>query len=98
MLPDGSLIPHIALLHASIEAHAHDPYSEFRSITIHAQRLLGSLPLVGPCVEFRHRYHDFMITGNPGLDWLRFRAQGAWTTLTTELLLREEFELRGITM
>jgi len=49
-------------------------------------------------MEFRHHYHDFMIIGNPGLDEPKFQAQGAWTTITTELLLREEFELRGITM
>ena len=72
MLPDGSMIAHIVLLHASIEAHAQDPCSEFRSITIRAQRLLGSLSLVDPWVDFRHRYHDFIITGNPGLDGPRF--------------------------
>jgi len=72
ILPGGSMIAHIVLLHASIEAHAQDPYSEFRSITVCAQRLLGSLPLVDPWVEFKHRYHDFMITGNPGLDGPRF--------------------------
>ena len=38
------------------------------------------------------------MTGNPGLDGPRFQAQGAWMTLTTEMLLREEFELRGLTM
>ena len=98
MLPGGSMIAHIALLHTSIEVHAQDPYSEFCSITVCAQRLLGSLPPVGSWVEFRHRYYDFMMTGNPGLDGPRFQAQGAWMTLTTELLLREEFDLRGITM
>jgi len=67
------MIAHIALLHAGIEAHAQDPYFEFRSITVRAQRLLGSLPLVGPWVEFRHRYHDFMITRNPGLDDSHYR-------------------------
>ena len=82
----------------SMETHAQDPYSEFHSITVRAHRLLWSLPLVGPWVEFKHRYHNFMMIGSPGLDGPRFQAQGAWTTLTTELLLREEFELRGITM
>ena len=48
MLPAGSMIAHIALLYASMEAHVQDPYSEFRSITVCAQRLLGSLPLVDP--------------------------------------------------
>ena len=46
MLPGGSMIVHITLLHAGIEAHAQDPYSEFYSITVRAQRLLWSLPLV----------------------------------------------------
>ena len=66
------MIGHVVLLHASMEAHAQDPCFEFRRITIRAQRLLGSLPLVDPWVEFRHRYHDFIITGNPGLDGPRF--------------------------
>jgi len=92
------MIAHITLLHMSIEAHAQDPYSEFHSITVRAHRLLWSLLLVSPWVEFRYRYHDFMMTGNSGLDRPRFQAQGAWTTLTIKLLLREEFELRGITM
>ena len=38
------------------------------------------------------------MTGNPGLNGPRFQAQGAWMALTTELLLRKEFELKGITM
>ena len=66
------MMAHIALLHASIEAHAQDPYFEFHIITVCAQRLLGSLPLVDPWVEFRLHYHDFIIIGNPGLDGLRF--------------------------
>jgi len=98
LLPGRSMIAHIMLLHISIETHAQDPYSESHNITVSAQRLLCSLPLEGLRVEFRHRYHDFMTTGNPGLDGPRFQAQGAWTTLTTVLLLREKFELRGITM
>jgi len=98
LLSGGSIIAHIALLHMSTEAHAEDPYFEFHSITVRAHRLVWSLPLVCPWLEFRHRYHDFMMTENPGLDGPRFQAQGAWTTLTTELLLREEFELRGIIM
>ena len=65
---------------------------------VRAQRLLRSLPLVDPWVAFRHRYHDLMITGNLGLDGPRFQAQGTWTTLVTELLLREEFDQKGITM
>ena len=92
------MIAHIALLHMSMEVHAQDPYSEFHSTTVRAQRLLGSLPPVGPWVEFRQRYQNFMMTGNPGLDGPWFEAQGEWMTLTAELLLREEFELRGLTM
>ena len=66
------MIAHITLLHPSIETHAQDPYSKFRSIMVRSQRLLGSLPLVDPWVEFRHRYHELIITGNPGLDGPRF--------------------------
>jgi len=36
MLSGGSMIVHIMLLHSNIEAHAQDPYSEFRSITVRA--------------------------------------------------------------
>ena len=50
MLPGGSMIAHIALLHMSMEVHAQDPYSEFHSTTVRAQRLLGSLPPVAPWV------------------------------------------------
>ena len=52
----------------------------------------------GPYPWLAMGYHDFMMTGNLGLDGPRFQAQEAWTTVTTELLLKEEFELRGITM
>ena len=70
------MIAYITLLQASIEAHAQDPYSEFHSIMVRAQRLLWSLPLVGPWVEFRHCYHDFMITGNSAWTGLGFRLRG----------------------
>jgi len=40
MLLGGSMIAHITLLHIGIEAHAQDPYFEFHSITVRAQRLL----------------------------------------------------------
>ena len=93
------MIAHIALLHMSMETHAQDPYSEFHSVAFRAQRLLWSLPPVGPWVEFRHRYKYFMVSGNPGVDGPRFQAHGgAWTTLSAELLLREEFDQRGLTM
>ena len=99
LLPGGSMIAHIALLHMSMETHAQDPYSEFHSVAFRAQRLLWSLPPVGPWVEFRHRYKYFMVSGNPGVDGPRFQAHGgAWTTLSAELLLREEFDQRGLTM
>ena len=74
LLPSGSMIAHIALLHMSMETHAQDPYSEFHNITVRAHRLPWSLPLVGLWVEFRHRYHDFMMTRNSGLDGPRFQA------------------------
>ena len=74
MMPGASMAAHIVLLHASIEAHAQDPFSEFHSITVRAHRLLWSLPAVHPWVEFRLRYHHYMITGNPGWDGPRFHA------------------------
>jgi len=36
MMPAASMAAHIALLHASIEAHAQDPFSEFHSVTVRA--------------------------------------------------------------
>ena len=98
MMLGASIATHIALLHASIEAHAHDPFSEFHMITVRAHRLLWSLPTVHPWIEFRLRHRHYMVTGNPGRDRLRFQAQGAWTTIATKLLLRVEFERRGFTM
>ena len=91
MMMGASMAAHIALLHASIEAHAHYPFFEFHSITIRAHRLLWSLPTVHPWMEFRLRYHHYMVTGNPGWDGPRFQVPGAWTTIATELLLREQF-------
>ena len=78
------MIAHIALLHISMEAHAQDPYSEFHSIAFRARRLLWSLPPVGPWVEFRHRYNDFMMPGNPGVDAPRFQAQGGLGRLSLQ--------------
>ena len=66
MMPGASMATHIVLLHASIEVHAQDPFSEFYSITVRADKLLWSLPAVHPWVEFRLHYHHYMVTGNPG--------------------------------
>ena len=98
MMSSAFVAAYISLLHTSIVTHAHDPFSEFHNITIHKCRLLWSLPTVEPWVEFRLRYHDSMITENPGWDGPRFQIQGAWATITLELMLQEEFEQRGITM
>ena len=98
MITGASMAANNVLLHASIEAHAQDPFPEFYSITFHAHRLLWSLPRVDMWVEFRLHYHHFIVIGNRGWDEPRFQAQGAWTIVTTELLLREEFEQRGVTM
>ena len=72
MMPGASMAAHIALLHASIEAYAQDPFSEFHSITVRARRLSWSLPTVDLWVEFRLHYHHFMITGNLGWEGPRF--------------------------
>ena len=85
MISGASMAAHIMLLYASIEAFAQDPFSEFHSITVRAHRLLRSLPAVDPWVEFRLHYHHYMVIGNPGWDRPRFQAQGAWTTIATEL-------------
>ena len=36
LLPGGSMIAHIALLHISMEAHAQDPYSKFDNTRVRA--------------------------------------------------------------
>ena len=73
MMPGASMAAHISLLHASIGARAQDPFSEFHSVTIHGHKLLWSLPAVHPWVEFRLRYHHYMVTGNPSWDGPRFQ-------------------------
>ena len=55
MMSGLSMAAHIALLHASIEAHAQDPFYEFHGITVRAHRLLWSLPKVNPRMELRLR-------------------------------------------
>ena len=74
IMSGASMAAHIALLHASIEAHAQDPFSEFHSITVCAHRLLWSLPTVHSWVESRLHYHHYMVTGNQGWDEPRFQA------------------------
>ena len=98
MIPGSSVAAHISLLHTSIIAHAQDPLSEFDNITVRACRLLWSLPTIDPYVKFRLRHHHSMMTGNLGWDEPGFQVQGPWATITSELMLREEFEQRGITM
>jgi len=72
-MSSASVTAHIALLYASIEAHAEDPFSKFHSITVRAHRLLWSLPAVHPWMEFRIRYHHYMVTGNLGCNGPRFQ-------------------------
>ena len=72
MMPGASMAAHIAVLHASIEVHPQDPFSEFQSAVVHGHRLLWPLPAVHPWVEFRLRCHHYMLTGNPGWDGPRF--------------------------
>ena len=68
----ASMASHIALLHASIEVHAQDPFSEFHSATVRGHRLLWSLPTVQLWVDFRLCHHHYMVTRNPGWVGLRF--------------------------
>ena len=58
-------------------------------------RLLWTVPPAASWHEFRLQYHNFMVTGNPEADGESFHILGAWTTITRELLLKEELELRG---
>jgi len=62
IIPGTSVATHISLLHASIIAHMQDLFSEFHHVSNYARKLLWSLPTVPPWVEFRTRYHDFMIS------------------------------------
>ena len=60
---------HISTLHAALAAHIQeDPFSEFQDVLVCAHRLLWSLPVILPWHEFKLRYHDFVITGDPGHD------------------------------
>jgi len=68
MMLGTSVATHISLLYASMVAHMWDPYFVFHSVTAYTRRLLWFLPIVSPLVEFRIRYHDFMITGALGQD------------------------------
>ena len=52
LMPSASMAAHIALLHASIEVYAQDPFSEFHSATVRGHRLLWFLPVVHLWVEF----------------------------------------------
>ena len=72
MMSGAYMVTHIALLHDTIEAHAHVPFSKFHSITVRAHRLLWSLATVDLWVEFRLHYHHYMVTGNPDWDRSRF--------------------------
>ena len=56
------------------------------------QTLLWPLPLDAPWFEFCSRYHDFMMTGEPGVDEESFLVLGTWNVVTRELLTREELE------
>jgi len=73
MMPGTSITTHISHLQASIVVHIQDPYFEFHHVNTRTRRLLWSLPTVPPLVEFRDRYHDFMVTGAPGWMGLAFR-------------------------
>jgi len=48
LMPGASITAHIALLHANIEVHAQDSFSEFHSVTVCGHRLLWSLPTIHP--------------------------------------------------
>ena len=96
MEPHTPMAVHITILHAAMMAHAQDPFFEFHDMVTRTRRLLGSLPLATPWHEFRLRYHDFMTTGDPGVDVERFQAIRPWIAVTRDLLLRKEFDLREI--
>ena len=98
MMSGTSVAAHISLRHASMVAYIQDSYSEFHSPMVCIRRLLWSLPTIAPWVDFRTRYHDFMMPEVLGWDIPRFQLQEVWVTITTELLHREEFEQREITV
>jgi len=59
-----------------------DPQSEFHSVLVRTKQLLWYLPFFAPWFEFRLRYHDFMIVGQPGVDGERFHVLGVWNVVT----------------
>ena len=96
MAPGISIGAHISQLHAAMWVHMQNPQSEFHNVLERTRILLWSLPVVAPWIEFRQRYSDFMITGEPGIDEERFLVLGASNIVTRELLTREELEQTGI--
>ena len=62
MVPGTSVAAHISQLHAAMLMHMQDPQSEFHNVIERTRTLLWSLPFAHPWIEFRLRYHDFMIT------------------------------------
>jgi len=95
MAPGTSVVAYISQLHAAMRAHMQNPQSEFHNVLERTRTLLWSLLVVAPWTEFRQRYSDFTITGEPGIDEERFLVFGAWNIVTRELLTREELEQRG---
>ena len=91
MTPGTSIAAHISRLHASIIVHLQDPYLDFHHVSTYTRKRLWSLPTVPSWVEFRDRYHDFMVTRASGWDGLRFQAQDSWVTIITEVIRIEEF-------
>ena len=68
-----SMATHITLLHASMVAHIQDPFSEFHSVMVRTRRLLWSVPIVAPRINFRAQYDDFMTTEASRWDRPRFQ-------------------------
>jgi len=96
MVPGTSVAAHISQLHATMRDHMQNPQSEFHNVLERTRTLLWSLPVVAPWTEFRQRYSDLMITGEPRIDEERFLVLGASNVVTRELLTREELEQTGI--
>jgi len=72
--------------------HMQHPQSEFQDVLECTRILLWSLSFPTPWFEFYLRYHDFMITREPGVNEVRFLAPGVWNVVTRELLVGEELE------
>ena len=96
MALETSVAAHMSTQYGAMVAYMKDPFFEFPNALTSTCRLLWTLPLTAPWHEFRLWYHDFIVTGDLGVDGEQFQILAAWTVVIKELLMRDGLELKGI--